>query len=253
MVREARRAGESQIYHLVARGVSHCIIFENDDDRRHFLEVLADLTEEFGLSIHAWCLMDNHYHVLAQAELATVSQAMRRLNSSYALYFNAKHERNGHLFQGRFKSEPVDTDEYFLTVLRYIHQNPVKAGITADCDYVWSSYRVYVGEDDAVMPELTDTALALTMLGGAGRFAAFHARIDETAVCCDIHEARKGIADEEAIRCAQAVLGEDNLHQIASLPREQRNAALRKLKAAHLSIRQIERLTGISKSLVAKS
>ena len=252
MAQRPRRISEGDVYHVVARGVSHSIIFEDDSDRTHFLDELAKIFGEQSANIYAWCLMDNHYHILVKLKLNRLSEAMKRLNSSYALYFNTRYERDGHLFQGRFKSEAIDSDEYFLTTLRYIHQNPIKAGLAHTCDYRWSSYRAYAG-DNAMYPSLTETDFALKLLGGRAAFARFHATADTTATCCDIGRSRKLINDNHAKEVAEAVLGNLSLWSIASLPRKERNAALRKLRNANLSIRQIERLTGISRGIIAKS
>ena len=97
--------------------------------------------------LHAYCLMDNHVHLLLQEQEETLGEIMKRVGVSYAYWFNRKYERVGHLFQGRFRSETVEDDAYFLTVLRYIHQHPVQAKLVARCsDYPWSSYAAYANE-----------------------------------------------------------------------------------------------------------
>lgn len=248
MVRAMRKTGVSGFYHIVMRGAGHCLIFEDDCDRTRFLETLDAQLGQPSLRLHAWCLMSNHVHLLVEADMHLLSEAMRRLDSSYAIYFNKRHERIGPLFQGRFKSEPVDTDAYFLTALRYIHQNPQKAGIANSCDYPWSSFSEFVGR-----PVRTDTAKALAMLGGIEGFIAFHEQDDPAAPCIDIDRGRKLIGDDEALEVARRALDGTTAGSVSSLGREARDDALRQLKAANLSIRQIERLTGVSRSVVAKA
>ena len=247
MTRAPRKQAESGIYHIVARGVSRCVIFEDDADRERFLGDLGELCAEAGAKVYAWCLMENHYHLLAQLELPPLSAMMKALNSSYALYFNTRHDRVGHLFQGRFKSEPVDSDRYFLTVLRYIHQNPEKAGMAATGDYRWSSYREYLGAAGFV-----DTELGLSLLGGREGFLDFHATLDMTAACCDVGRSRRIVCEEDARAVAQAALGDTRLESVAGLARSERDDAICRLRAASLSVRQIERLTGVSRGVVAK-
>jgi len=242
VTRGPRRVSGSNIYHVVSRGVSHCIIFEDDADRNRFLEELADVSADEGAEIYGWCLMDNHYHILIKLEIEKLSAAMKRLGSAYALYFNKRHERDGHLFQGRFKSEPVESDEYFLTVLRYIHQNPLKAGVCGSCDYPWSSYRAYAGLKSAVRPDLVSTRMALGLLGGVREMRDFHAVVDFGSPCCDIGRGRRLVGND---------LGGSMPNAVAGLAREERDAAILALRTAGLSIRQVERLTGVSRGVVA--
>ena len=248
MVRSARKQSDSGIYHVVSRGVGRCVIFEDDADRTYFLEKLAEGFSVHGIELHAWCLMSNHYHLLVRSELGRLAMAMRQLNSAYALYFNKRYDRVGHLFQGRFKSEPVGEDGYYLTVLRYIHQNPQKAGIRPADEYRWSSYREYVGES-----ALSNTDLGLAMLGGPDGFKKFHRFSDDAAVCMDVGGGRKVVDDDDAMRVAKAALPGLQVENIASLNEDDRREALRTLRRARLSIRQIERLTGISRNIVAKA
>lgn len=247
MTRAARRQAESNIYHVVARGVSRSIIFEDDTDRRFFLGELEELVRREGAKMYAWCLMSNHYHMLIELPMPTLSQMMKALNSSYAGFFNKRHNRVGHLFQGRFKSEPVETDEYLLTVVRYIHQNPQRGGVAPTDDYVWSSYRGYLDGTGFIEP-----GLVLGMLGGTDGFVEFHAQLDMTAACCDAGRSRRLVNDESALVVARAALGGTSPESVVGLDRDQRDEAIRKLKSAHLSVRQIERLTGVSRGIVAK-
>ena len=248
MPRSARKQSESNIYHVIARGSGRCIIFEDDRDRNRFLEELVAAFAENGVELHAWCLMGNHYHLLVRADLEQLAMAMRRLDSSYALYFNKRHNRVGHLFQGRFKSEPIGEDEYYLTVLRYIHHNPQKAGICPANEYPWSSYREYIGDKG-----ISETDLGLEMLGGVEAFVRFHENSDDAVACMDMGSGRRFIEDDEAMAIAKAALPGMQVESIVSLGKSERNEAIRTLRAARLSIRQIERLTGISRSVIARA
>ena len=142
MGRVPRRRSESGVYHVMSRGAGKQVIFEDDADRQRYMLLLFRVFPvENDVELLAWCLMDNHVHLLLLGDLGQVAERMRLVSSMYATYFNRRYERSGHLFQGRFKSEPVDGDAHFMTVVRYIHQNPLKAGVTADCRYAWSSYQ----------------------------------------------------------------------------------------------------------------
>lgn len=246
MPRTRRIQSETDLYHIMSRGVGRSIIYEDDDDRGKFMTLLSSLLKNCQVRLHAWCLMDNHYHLLAEGKLSSISEMMRKLNAAYALYFNERHDRVGHLFQGRFRSEPIESEDYYLTVLRYIHQNPVKASITPTCSYPWSSFDHYV---DA--PRLVDNRMALELLGPEG-FAQFHECLDVTSTCIDVGSGRRVISNEDMYAVARAVLPDVKVEEIAGLERGLRDAALRTLKCAHLSTRQIERMTGISRSIVSR-
>lgn len=113
-------------YHVTARGNERKSIYRDDSDRTHFLELLAETTERFALRIHAYVLMDNHFHLLLETPEANLSRSLQWLNVSYSLWFNRRHDRVGHLFQGRFKSVVVEDDAGWQEVARYIHLNPVR-------------------------------------------------------------------------------------------------------------------------------
>ena len=141
MARMARAIGESGFYHVVMRGVGKQVLFEDGQDRDGFLRRLRETCGELGVKIVAWCLMSNHVHLLLRGDMDAISRAMRRVESAYASRFNARHGRTGTLFQGRFTSVPVESDEQLCAAVRYIHLNPVKAG--EPIDGPWSSYAEY--------------------------------------------------------------------------------------------------------------
>lgn len=251
MVRAKRQESASDIYHVVSRGCGRQILFEDDDDRKKYLSFLKEGIGQNKATLFAWCLMGNHTHLLIKCPIESLSNMMRVLNSSYSMYFNKRHNRVGHLMQGRFKSEPVETDEYFLTVLRYIHRNPEKAQMSPAADYQWSSYTEYLKGSSS--PSIANTAFALELLGGTAEFASFHQKDDPTAPCIDAERGRMRLTDDDALVAAGEVLGNYRVESVMSLPKEERDDALRALKSANLSVRQIERLTGVSRSVVSKA
>ncbi|HAS92969.1 MAG TPA: transposase [Clostridiales bacterium] len=129
----------------MVRGINKNDLFLEDEDKEYFLQVLADKKEQCNFLLPAYCLMDNHVHMLIKEQTIGLPDIMKRVNVSYAGYFNRKYDRVGPLFQGRYKSEDVEDEQYFLAVARYIHQNPMKAGmVSAPEAYKWSSYRDYI-------------------------------------------------------------------------------------------------------------
>ena len=143
MARKLRRKSAAGYYHLILRGNNKQILFEATDDYRFFLSRMGKYCRESDIRISAYCLMENHVHLLVKDPQDSVPAMMQKLSLSYSFYYNQKYGRTGHLFQGRYLSEPVENDFYLLTVFRYILNNPRKAGICPAPDYRWSSYRGY--------------------------------------------------------------------------------------------------------------
>jgi len=150
MSRPLRIGYSGALYHLTSRGNAREAIFVDDSDRQIFLHGLAAVVERFGWQIHAYCLMGNHYHLLAETPQPNLSLGMRWLNGVYTQRFNRRHERVGHVFQGRFKSILVERERYLLELARYIVLNPVRAALVAAPEqWTWSSYRATAGMETA--------------------------------------------------------------------------------------------------------
>jgi REP element-mobilizing transposase RayT len=161
MSRQPRRLSESGIHHVMLRGINRDAIFLEDDDRVQFLRCLSATKELSGCQVLAYCLMPNHVHLVLRTAGEPLSVVLKRLGVRYAGWFNHKYGRVGHLFQDRFRSKPVEDDGYLATVLRYVWNNPVEAGLVERPeDYPWSS-RHLLGQrqplvDEVALRELTD-------------------------------------------------------------------------------------------------
>ena len=148
MARPLRIEFAGAFYHITARGNETKDIFKSIRDRSQFLSYLESATGRYEAVIHAYCLMTSHYHLLLETPSGNLSQIMRHINGAYTTYFNTKRKRSGHLFQGRYQGILVEADEYAQELSRYIHLNPVRAGIVRSIgDYRWSSYRSYIGKE----------------------------------------------------------------------------------------------------------
>lgn len=133
-------------YHVTSRGNEKKDVFKNQKDREKFLSYLESAAERYGAAVHVYCLMNNHYHLLLETPEGNLSQIMRHINGAYTNYFNTKRKRAGHLFQGRYKAILVEKDAYALELSRYIHLNPVRAGmVKMPEDHRWTSYCSYIG------------------------------------------------------------------------------------------------------------
>jgi REP element-mobilizing transposase RayT/predicted transcriptional regulator len=132
-------------YHIVNRGVEKRIVYHDDDDFKMFLEILCSACMLYDARLHAYVLMRNHYHLLIETKQENLSKFMKHINASYAIYFNRKNKRSGHLWQGRFKSWYVTDEAYLYTLVHYIHNNPLKAKIAKNLkEYPYSSYPAFI-------------------------------------------------------------------------------------------------------------
>lgn len=149
MARPLRLEFEGALYHITSRGDRRENIYETDADRQAFLAIFGEVCESFNWVCHAYCLMDNHYHLLVETPEANLSKGMRQLNGVYTQNFNRRNHRCGHVFQGRYKSILVDKQSYLLELARYIVLNPVRAGMVQRAqDWPWSSFRATIGLDE---------------------------------------------------------------------------------------------------------
>jgi len=173
MARPLRIEYPGALYHVTSRGNAREAIYRSDEDRLQFLDALAQVVDRFGWLCHAFCLMDNHYHLLIETPQGNLSRGMRQLNGVYTQRFNRSHGRVGHVFQGRFKAIVVEKDAHLLALCRYIVRNPVAAGMVSEVgDWPWSSYRATAGVADK--PAFLTAGWALEQFGGStSRYVAF--------------------------------------------------------------------------------
>ena len=149
MPRQPRLDIPDVLHHVIVRGIEQRDIFADDADKEHFLARLSSLLTKGATKCFAWALMSNHFHLLLMPTTVTLAETMRRLLTSYAVYFNRKYHRSGHLFQNRYKSSVCEEEPYFIELIRYIHLNPLRAGMVGDLEalerYRWSGHAVLLG------------------------------------------------------------------------------------------------------------
>ncbi len=249
MPRHARKKSESDIFHVMMRGINKQTIFEDDEDRERILETIERYKTVSEYEIYGYCLMNNHVHLLMKETKELISTIIKRICSSYVYWYNWKYERCGHLFQERYKSETVENEGYLLTVLRYIHQNPVKAGLSKNIkEYKWSSYNEYINE-----PTIVDTGLALQIFStnrekAVSSFIA-HSNEKSEDKCLDYDE--KNRLTDNDVRKYFKNLGIKNIRELQQIDISKRNAIIKEIKAIkYVTIRQLSRITGISKSVI---
>lgn len=167
MARQLRIEFGGAFYHITSRGNLRDKIFFEDKDRERFLEILARTKERYGYLLHAYALMDNHFHLLIETPKANISQIMQNINTSYTVYVNKRYRRRGHLYQGRFKAIIVDKDAYLVALSRYIQLNPVRAKmVQRPEDYRWTSYTAYTGKFSEAETSLVSTIDTLSYFSG---------------------------------------------------------------------------------------
>jgi len=161
MARPLRIEFAGALYHVTARGNAQADIYADDADRQQFLSLLHHTIDRYGWYCHAYCLMDNHYHLLIETNSPTLSKGMKFLNGTYTQYFNRQNQRVGHVFQGRYKAILVQKDAHLLELARYIALNPVRARMARSIkDWRWSSYRATAGLEENAQCLTTDWVLA---------------------------------------------------------------------------------------------
>ena len=166
MPRQARLDAPGLLQHVMARGIERREIFKDDIDRRSFLDRLAVILEETQTQCYAWALIPNHLHLLLRTSQAPLPTVMRRLMTGHAVTFNKRHRRAGHLFQNRYKSIVCEEDNYLLELTRYIHLNPLRAGLVKDLKeldkYPWAGHSAIIGKcDNPLVPKSEDQALSV--------------------------------------------------------------------------------------------
>ncbi len=248
MPRMPRRKSTTGCFHVICRGVGKQILFEEERDYQFFLSRMTRFGDECGITLSAYCLMENHVHLLVNDHQDKLSLFMKKMEVSYSVYFNKKYERSGHLFQGRYLSEPIEDEKSLLAVVRYILNNPRKAGICSASAYKWSSYHLFQKPEAGV-----DTTILHQILGSEEAFHAFIDSDDEETGICNIECETPPKNDRWAIEVARNSLDGISPAVVKSLVREERNRCLRMLKEKGLSLRQIERLTGVSRTVIRRA
>lgn len=248
MPRKARKKSESGVYHVMLRGINQQQIFEDNEDREKFIQVLTDCKAISKYKMFAYCLMGNHVHLLLKVEAEDLEQIFKRIGGRYVYWYNVKYQRTGHLFQDRFKSEPVETDKYFLAAIRYIHQNPIKAGLSHGLDYAWSSYHEY---QKPLPKQLTDVETAYEIMS-AVEFIAFNQQKSSDRLIEVDEKKPNRMTDSQAKQLIEKLSKCKNINEFQKLDIEKRNLMIIKFKESGMSIRQISRLTGVPFGIVRK-
>lgn len=248
MARQPRQKSASGIYHVMLKGIDGRNIFLHEGDRKKFIDQVLHAQGKDGFSLLAYCLMDNHVHLLLE-ENEDLGTTMKRITVGYVLWHNHQYGRSGHLFQNRYLSEAVETDEYLMTAARYIHQNPVKAGLVKKAiSYCWSSYQQYIDAYNRKATHINPERI-MVYFKAINDFEDFMNSQKEDK--CLGYQSFGKITDEEL----KAIIQEKYQVQLGQqLAKEKRNELIQDLyKNERTNIRQLARLLGLSKSMVERA
>ena len=263
MPRQCRNTSDTGVYHVMLRGNNKQDIFEYQNDYLKFQDLLYQKChpQDFNHKplppcciVYAYCLMPNHVHLLIQEKGERISDCIKCIATSYAQYYNIKFGHSGHLFQGRFRSEPVNNWEYFVSLLRYIHQNPVAGGLTLRVkDYPWSSWSEYEHLGSCPMP-FCSVSSVLSRISLKELTELVNEPLPKTSRFLDYNNEMPIRLSEEKIR---EFISKDckiqNPKEIQLYSKQERKAVLKEILAFGGSIKQISRITGISESIVRRS
>lgn len=262
MPRFSRTLSQTGIYHIMLRGNERKVIFIDEDDRKRFIDTVIEKSVKENAAVYAYCLMDNHIHLLVGGLNGNLAKLMKRIAVSYVYYFNKKFKRIGHLFHDRFKSENIESDTYLLEAVRYIHNNPVKAGmVKSPLEYPWSSFHHYI-RGYTRPPFAFEQILGLfsqSHTEAIQQFIAFSSKFNDFQLLDlpeETPEEQRARIENQAesefheILTSSGVCGESLKYKENS---KLRNEIVRTLKSKYnLSIRQMEKITGINRGMVLK-
>ena len=249
MPRKARKKSSTQIYHVVIRGMDHQTLFEEVKDYIKYLDILAFYKQECVFNLYAYCLMSNHVHIILQTCDIPLDTIFRKINTNYAIWFNMKYQRCGHLQQERFYSEPIEDQAYFLTAIRYIHRNPCKAGLESSpgMSYQWSSIHAYLNSNS----DFIDIDFVYKIMSPLD-FLDFN-NVNSNDTCLDIDQPRKGIPDDVARDIIFSISNCRTSTEFKNLSLLDRRKYLKSAISKGISIRQLNRLTGISLGTIQRT
>lgn len=262
MPRTAREKSRTSEYHVMMRGINHQKIFDSEDDSRKFIEIIHSLKQRPGEGnsdsdwmILAYALMTNHFHLLVKEGDISIGNLVKKIAGAYVLYYNRKNHRDGHLFKERFKSEPCEDDDYFITLLRYIHQNPVKAKMVRDvADYEFTSWHEFVN-DGKCRYCICNKEYVLDRIDMAQLKELVCTPLSDDVKCLEFPETQRfRLSDEEAVSIYRRIIKSFHCAEASRIAdKSERDRFLRLLRQEGLGTKQISRVTGYGIGTIVKA
>ena len=254
MPRVARTISNTKVYHTILRGNDKQDIFYDEQDYKKFLKEIINVKEKYQCELYAYCMMPNHVHMIIYDVSNKISKIMQSIAVSYASYFSKKYEKVGHLFQNRFLSKNVETREYLLDLVRYIHQNPSKAGIENIDKYKWSSYQEYTCKKDIISVEKILSLLGNTKQDSIKNFIYFHNNKEEGINDEIEYEFINKLTDSQLKEKIEKLLKVDNVTELRRYNTKIRNEKLKQLNQIKATNKtQLSRVLGINRKILERA
>jgi len=239
MPRTARIISQSGYYHVMMRGIDRQLIFKDEEDYSKFRSLFNHCRSKFKISLLAWCMMPNHVHLLIKDTSNSLSTFFRYFGSGFAQWYNKKYDRVGHLFQDRFRSEPIEDSSYLLKAIRYIHLNPVKVKICSDpAEYQYSSCAYYLQSGHYSSNDMLFGVMPFN------DFVKFHYETNDDLFLDVDREDNHTITDEKARSLLKQLFSCDDFIQIRTLSNKQQESLFKLLRSKGASFLQLSRLSG---------
>lgn len=253
MPRKPRILSPTGIYHIILRSINQQIIFEEDADYQKLLYILSDCKRTFDIDIYAYCLMDNHIHLLIHSSDDHLASFFQSLGTRFVRWYNTKYSRSGHLFQDRYYSIPVIEEQQYLSTLAYIHNNPVKSSVCRyPSEYRWSSYNAFYGQKNP----LVDTSFSFDQAGSKDLLLKYFSTVspyfDDAQVIPAFEKTRHFMPDKIALNIFKEVTKLSSTSDVVNLPKSLRNKYMNVLYKKGLTKKQIARLMDVSISTVKR-
>ena len=253
MPRKPRIFSPTGIYHIILRSINQHIIFEEDADYQKMLYILSDCKRTFDIGIYAYCLMDNHIHLLIRSSEEHLASFFQSLGTRFVRWYNTKYSRSGHLFQDRYFSVPVVKEQQYLSTLVYIHNNPVKSSICRyPSEYRWSSYNAFYGQKNP----LVDTSFSFDIAGSKDLLLQYLStdpiQFDDSQIKPALEKIRQFMPDKDALSIFKEVTKLSSTSEAVNLPKSLRNKYMGILHEKGLTQKQIARLMDVSISTVKR-
>ncbi len=253
MPRKPRIMSSTGIYHVILRSVNQHIIFEEDSDYQKFLFVLSDCKKKYDIEIYAYCLMNNHIHLLLYVPSDKLSSFFQSLGTRFVRWYNNKYSRSGHLFQDRFYSSAIESEKAFLSAIIYIHNNPIKANMCQYAsEYRWSSFNAFYGAKNTLVNVSFSYNIAGTKDSLLHYFAKEADSPDNSLFKNDHREVNHFFTDEKALVIFKSLTHLSSTSDVAALEKVKRNEYVRALRKKGLTVNQIARLMDISAATVKR-
>ncbi len=237
-------------HHIINRGVNRSNVFEDQKDYEMFLKILCKACTAYRAKVHDYCLMSNHFHLLVETEIDNLSLFMKHINSNYAIYFNKRYGRSGHFWQGRFYSRYITSDEYYYTLIRYIEQNPIAAGIATEVgDYPYTLGATVINLDEIIPCAQDSKLISELQYENIQEIIGVKLNEDEMEILDKIQK-QKVVVDDNNAKLAYSKTIYEHFKEAES--KAQRNSAIIDAVKDGYTQAQIAKQLGLSRSLISK-